>query len=443
MNLEQIRELVALQHSVERAKANRSILSFIPYVSQRFEPPEHLRPFTEALESALHGEQRLVISTPPQHAKTETVLHGLSWLMDRAAGKRNAYVSYEATRAETMSLRGQAIALEAGLVPEGTRRMWRTRNGSTMMATGIGGPLTGYAIDGVLVVDDPVKDRVTAESATYRDRTHDWFRDVAMTRIHPGASVIVIQTRWHHDDLAGRLIKDGWAFLNLPAINLDGGALWESQRPLAWLEEKRKLVGPYTWASLYQGEPRPRGGRVFEDAYTYDKLPASMRYYVGVDFAYSTKTYSDYSVAVVQGYSEGKHYILDVVRKQVDAPAFAQNLSAIKRRYPTAKFIAHVSGVEKGIVDLVKMQSGVAIRAETAREDKFTRAQPVAAAWNQGKVLVPANAPWASALVEELSNFTGIDDPHDDQVDALASSFTDFASPPPARGMGQTPILPF
>lgn len=415
-------------------RAETSLLDFVPYNSPQYDSPRHLKPFVDAIESTLSSEVRLVISSPPQHAKTETTLHGLVWTIRRRPGRRNAYVSYEAERAEAMGLRCLRLAQSAGIDADGTRRSWTSTDGSQLMSTGIGGPLTGYPVDGLLIVDDPVKNRIEAESATYRDRTDDWFRDVAMTRVHPGASVIVIQTRWHPDDLAGRLIARGWPHINLKAIGDDGLPLWPSKRPLRWLEERRKELGEYSWSSLYQGEPRSRGGRVFGDVTLCESIPkTAFRVYVGVDFAYTSKTYSDYSVAVVLADCGDRFYVLEVVRRQVQAPAFAQDLKNISVRYPGAKFISHVSGMEQGIIDLVKAQTGVTVNAIIAKADKFTRAQPVAAAWNDHRVLVPRGAPWADAFISEVASFTGVDDPHDDQVDALASAHSDKAGPLKAR----------
>lgn len=420
--------------------STESLLDFVPRVTPVFQAPLHLRRYTEAIESARQRERRIVVSTPPQHGKTETTLHALVWLLLRDPTRRNAYVTYEANRAEEMSLKAQWIADEAHLAYEGNRKIWRTRFGGGLVATGIGGPLTGYGINGLLIVDDPVKNRAEAESSTFRERTHQWFRDVAMTRVHPGASVIVVQTRWHPDDLAGRLIGAGWDCINLPAINdgtdpdrAEGEALWEAHRPKAWLESKvRPEVGEYTWSSLYQGQPRSRGGQVFRDVRFYDNAPRSgVRFSIGADFAYTSKTYSDYSVYVTLAELDGTFFVLDVYRKQVEAPVFGAAIRPEQAKHP-GKVTAFVSGTERGIVDFMKSQ-GVKIEAVTASSDKFTRAQPVAAAWNAGRILLPRSAPWLDTFVEEVTGFTGVNDRHDDQVDALAGAFHPFTGPSRTR----------
>src|SRR5690606_18685649 len=163
---------------------------------------------------------------------------------------------------------GVSLADDAKTVSE-----WRTPEGGGLLATGVGGPLTGQGITGLGIIDDPLKNRLEAESALMRDRIWEWFTDVSASRLDPGASAIVVATRWHSDDLSGRLIADGWEYVNLPAINDDGQALWPERYDLERLREIEKQVGAYTWASLYQGQPVPRGGAVFDGVTTYDALP--------------------------------------------------------------------------------------------------------------------------------------------------------------------------
>jgi hypothetical protein len=169
-----------------------------------------------------------------------------------------------------------------------------------------------------------------AESALKRERVWQFFTDVAKTRLNPSASVIVVHTRWHEDDLAGRLVKHhGWEKVNLPAVSPEGAPLWPERYTPAWLKEQREALGEYSWASLYMGEPRPRGGAVFRDVRLYDPQTTVVRSHVwrvaiGVDLAYTAKSRADYSVAVVMAADgKGTCYVLDVIRAQVEAPVFA------------------------------------------------------------------------------------------------------------------------
>jgi predicted phage terminase large subunit-like protein len=375
---------------------------------------------------------RVVLSTPPQHGKTETIKHALALKLARDPRRRNAYVTYESDRAEAISQETQWIADDIGVQWEGNRKRWVTREGGGLLATGVGGPLTGYGVDGMMVIDDPFKNREEADSGLMREKVSSWFTSTAMTRCHPTASVVLVQTRWHPDDLAGRQAAKGWEVINLPAIDSDGKALWEAKRPLEWLKAQREEIGEYDWWALYQGQPRSRGDAVFKEPRFYNRqIPDGFKLSIGVDFAYSSKTYADYSVAVVMAFDGRYHYVLDVVRRQVKADAFGGELKSLQQKY-NATAHAYIGGTEKGIVDFMKRE-GVRINDMPASQDKFTRAQAVAAAWNRGDVLIPQNAPWVAPFLSELASFTGVKDRHDDQVDALAGAFSPYAKAPAIR----------
>lgn len=417
-----------------RARArNEKLLSFFGAQSPQLDPPIHLSPIIEVFERAARGEAvRAVISTPPQHGKTLTAEHAIVWGLRRNPALRYVYCTYEAQRAWDVSMETLSLANEAGLCAIGSRRRWLTPQGGGLLATGIGGPLTGYPVDGILVIDDPVKNSGEAESSTFRERTIRWFRSTAMTRVHQNASVIVIQTRWHPDDLAGILSADGgWEVINLPAINDGddprralGEPLYPSRWPLRLLEERRKEVGDFVWASLYQGHPRPRGGHVFQDVRLADALPrASYRVGIGVDLAYTRKSMSDYSAIVVLLELGGVFFVAECIRKQVRAPEFKRILDHVMQRYPGTRPRWYCSGVELGAADLIG-----GIDARSTSQDKFLRAQPTAAAWNAGSIVVLKDAPWINEFLGEVMSFTGVNDKHDDMVDAFAAAYDSLQS---------------
>lgn len=382
---------------------------------------------------------RAVLSTPPQHGKSRSILAALIWLLQADPKKRHAYITYAQQFARDQSTIARYAAQEAGLglTVESLDR-WRTPAGGGLMFSGVGGPLTGSAVDGLMVIDDPVKNRQEAESALYRDRTYDWFTSAALTRLHPGASCVVVATRWHPEDLSGRLIEQGWKSINLEAIDADGAALWPEQRPLKWLEEQRDRLGPYDWASLYQGQPRPKGGAVFADAHYYDELPrGGYREAWGADWAYTSKSYADYSVAL-QGRVYGDAlYLTDMIRQQSEVPAFLASLKA----KGVQRVTSYMSGTEKAIEQFLARE-GVTVKRLPATGDKFARAQPFAAAWNTGKVLLPRNAPWLQPLLSEVLGFTGVQDKHDDIVDAGTGLWAELMlEPEPIRRPPSPPSI--
>jgi len=420
------------------------LMEFIPKVMPKFQAPAHLARLVDVFERAALGEPvRAVISAPPRHGKTETVLLSLCWLLRRDPSRLHAFCSYGAALSHSKSRKARQYADSAAVDIErahGTAAEWRTTAGGGLLATGVGGPLTGQGVSGVLVIDDPVKNRAEAESPTYRQRVQDWFDSVAYTRLEPGAGCVVAMTRWHQDDLAGRLLATGaWEHIRLPALTDDGEALWPERYPAASLEDIRAAVGPYAWASLYQGDPRPREGVVFRDV-RYAVAPQGLRLSYGVDLAYSARTRADWSVLVLMGERAGQYYVLDVVRRKCEAPDFARELALAAARRPGVAMRWYAAGPEAGVAQLVRSGRGpdgravrIPLVSMAPRGDKYLRAQPLAAAWNEGKVHIcldaQGNPPeWASDFVAELTEFTGTTrDMHDDQVDAAAAAFDALA----------------
>jgi predicted phage terminase large subunit-like protein len=403
-----------------------SLLEFIPRATPRFSAPAHLARIADVFERILRGEPvRVVVSMPPRHGKTETLIHAIAHLLLRRPELQIAYVSYASTFAEDKSRKAREIAMNVGvrISPLAwARKNWRTgvADGG-VWATAINGPITGQGFH-VMIIDDPVKDRAVAESSTYREAHYVWFTDTAYTRIEPTGACVVVQTRWHPDDLAGRLIRDGWECINLPAIDDDGNALWPERWPIERLLDIKDQLGEYGWSSLYQGAPRLRGGQVFHDVHYVDALPpGGLRVAIGFDLAYTAKTYADYSVAIALGEADGKYYVLDVLRAQLEMPEFRHRLERFRATWPGAVTFGWIGGTEKGAVDLLNAE-GANLEYAPAKGDKFVRAQSIAADWNAGKIILPEGALWAADLVAELADFTGVNDAHDDQIDALAAA---------------------
>lgn len=429
---------------VDRAIAKKSLLHFVPWKTPSYAQPRHLRRLIERIERALDGEaMRLVVSTPPRHGKTETLLHAIAWALWRRPDLQHAYCSYGAdiTRSKSRIALNLTKSLGVRLASENVTE-WLTPERGGLRARSVTEGLTGHAISGLGIIDDPVKGRLQAESSRMRDRLKDWCESEFLTRLEPGSSAICNMARWHPDDLAGWLIKEkGWEELCLPALGPGDVPLWPERWPLDALLVRKGEVGDFAWASLYQGRPRPRGGAVFGDAWVYDALPQRFRVALGIDMAYSKKSSSDWSVIVVMAYSEGYYYILDVVRTQAQAPAFAELVKLVAARYPTARQRWYGSGIEvEGIASFMRPKLPK-LEALPAIGDKFIRAQPCAAMWNSGRILLPEDAPWLDAFLGEVTTFTGVNDSNDDQVDALVAAFDILAQEPaqlpPGTGGGQ------
>ena len=414
------------------------LAEFIPAVTPAFDAPLHLAPLIEGFERSEREEVRLLFSVPPQHSKTTTVEHGLLRSMLRKPGSRNAYVSFSIGRGAKIGLETRWLAERLGLHVEGSRTDWRLPNGSSCLFTGVDGGLSGNPIDSLLLIDDPHKNAAEATSSVLREHVIDWYRGVLVPRLHPGASIILTSTRWNVDDLYGTLAKlPSWTAVNLPAIDSEGRALWPARRPLEFLEAQRAQMTEYEWAALWMGVPRLRGEAVFSDVHYYTEPPKEgYRVGMGVDMAYTDKTSGDYCAAVAMAAvtrADGRQvfYVLDVRRAHAPPPKFAAELRSLSAAFPGAWMLWFTSTTEQGLADFMREGSPLEARlplvGEVAKADKFVRAAPLAAAWNDGRVLVPRSATgdspeWVAPFVAELSAFTGVRDRHDDQVDAAAAA---------------------
>lgn len=212
---------------------------------------------------------------PPRHAKSTLISHWFGvWYLHLFPERRIILTSYAADYAATWGRRVRNSIVEHGevlglsLAGDTTAAdAWETEQRGGMVTAGVGGPITGRGAD-ILIVDDPIKNSEEANSATYRDKVWEWWQSTAVTRLEPGAAAIVVMTRWHEDDLAGKLLSDEdsggeWELLNLPAIaekddvigRHEGEALWPERYDLAALDNRRLAVGEYVWQSLFQQRP--------------------------------------------------------------------------------------------------------------------------------------------------------------------------------------------
>lgn len=426
-------EELELWQLYETLDGGNSLVDFVRLLSPTYTPPRHLLPLANLFSRAEREAVRACVSVPPRHGKTETILHGIAWFLLRHPDKTIVYVTYADDLAESKSRKARDLAKLAGVpIRKDATKVseWRTIHGGGLIAAGRKGQITGKGAD-IFIFDDPIKDREEAESPTIRDSVWDMFTSTAMTRVEPGGSVIVNGTRWHPDDLIGRLMgrqEVRYEYINLPALDENGNALWPDRWPREAMEERRREVGEYDWASLFMGQPRPRGGRVFDEParYVFPDVEGA-RILIGCDPAATSKNTSDYSVIAVlcaKGWGiEQVTDVIDVWRGQVEIPVLVDKLLEYQKHWQAPVAIEAVGGFKAVPQMLNRMNPAVRIIPVQTTVDKFTRALPVAAAWKDGRVRLPQRAPWLRDFLNEVLSFTGAGDKHDDQVDALAHGF--------------------
>ncbi|MEN6535489.1 MAG: hypothetical protein ABFD89_17630 [Bryobacteraceae bacterium] len=418
--------------------------------------PDWLSPIAAVFDRITKGDTvRAVISAPPQHGKTELCKAGLAQLIERRPKSRNAYISYSKERALWVGNQLRAQLAERGMVTSGAQGTWKTPEGGHMLVRGILGGTTGYPVDGVVVLDDIIADITEARSRTKRNKKIDVLKTSIITRIHPKVSVLLVATRWDPKDPSAELMELGFENVNLAAIAEQGDplgrevgeALAPKIRPIEFLLAQKKLLGDHFFGSMFQGRPRPLGGTVFHDPTFFTVLP-SEGYTVGfgVDLAYTANKRADWSIClemwrVGQNPETAKFYIVAVDRDQCEAPDFTLTLKSRSTRRQGAKMLWRGSGTEKGSASFIK-KAGVPLLWTPPPGDKFVSSMDVAAAWNDGRVLLPSTTPadyrvatfdempefakqarrWLPAFMASVGEFTGQGDEQDDDVDALGNA---------------------
>jgi predicted phage terminase large subunit-like protein len=265
-----------------------------------------------------------------------------------------------------------------------------------------------------------------------RDKVWEWYRHVVLTRLEPGARIILIMTRWHRDDLAGRILAEDsdWDVLNLPAIDEDGNALWPERYSAKELEYVKVKVGSRVWASLYQGTPLDVESKKFRREWIqwYDNLPKedfTLPRGAGVDTATSLKSASDNTALVdVCRDKNGFLYIDDVFCEKVTVSGFANHLvnQHAAKRYSMVKLEKNNAGEAfKQRIDEVSRERGVAVpvECEQTTTDKMVRAMEFQPLVENGTIRFRRGSKKVAELVEHLVNFDGKGGDTDDDVDAL------------------------
>lgn len=430
-------------------------------------PQEHHRLLLEGLERIERGEiTRLMVMMPPGAAKsTYASILFPPWFLARQQGRTVILASHTADLAEANSGKvirtvqecGPAIGLSA-LSESG--KYWRASNGGEVKAAGVGGPITGRRAD-LAIIDDPVKSAEDAQSFRYREKAWAWFQADLSTRLKAGrkgeapARIVLIMTRWHEDDLAGRLLQtegERWQKVKLEAQNTHvddplgrqiGDYLWSGDPDYdygALLAEAKatyeRTGGMRVWESLYQQNPRPGEGALFKTA-LMQVIPASLpgKSVRAWDLAATAQLGTrdpDWTVGVrMTRIAEGKFIIDDVVRlrgapDEVEATIMA-TASRDGRGVPIRLPQDPGQAGKAQMLYLTRRLAGYSVQSQVASGDKSTRAAPLAAQVNVGNVAL-TQAAWNRALLDEFSMFPS--GAHDDQVDAAADAFAMLATTP-------------
>lgn len=399
-----------------------------------------------------HG--RLMVFMPPGSAKsTYASVVFPTWAMGRKPGFKVIAASYGSDLARKLGRRCRSIVKQrgyAGLFGAGISAEssaadeWALTNGSEYMAGGILSGITGNRAN-LVIIDDPVKGRQEADSETTRKRTIEAYQDDLMTRLIPGGSVVLIQTRWNEGDLAGSILPEGYDGASGPILCRDG-QVWEVICLQARAERDDDPLGrqvgeflwpewfdrdhwrqfervPRTWASLFQQRPAPDDGDIFKREWvqTYETLPGGCRMYGGSDYAVSDD--GDWTVHVVGATDrDGNLYIHDLWRGRGEPDKWVEPLLDLVEAHGPVGWAEEAGQINKSVGPFLRrrMQERRVFFnrvQEASTVDKVARARSFQGQMASGKVFFRAGTEWLADLMSELMVFPN--GRYDDQVDAI------------------------
>lgn len=313
-------------------------------------------------------------------------------------------------------------------------------------SAGVGGGITGMGAD-IAIIDDPVKDAKEANSQTVRDSVWDWYTSTFYTRLSPKSGILLGMTRWHEDDLAGRLLiemqngGDQWRVVSFPAIaeqdeenRKEGDALHPERYDSTHLSKIKKAVGTQTWNALYQQRPSSKGGDIIKGKWfkRYDQLPRMQRVIIAGDTAQKVKQHNDYSVFIVAGIGvDGGVYLIDLIRGKWEAPELEQKLKDIWHKYKQSHRVQAVYIEDKssgtGLIQNIQRSQMIPIKGVQVDADKYTRVLGIQGFIESRYVHLPNDADWVADFIDECEKFTATDShKHDDQVDTLVHVLTEL-----------------
>jgi predicted phage terminase large subunit-like protein len=454
---------------------------FIKRANPKYQFYKHAEVLIEVLQRVADGNiKRLMIFMPPRHSKSETVSRLFSaYFLYRYPDRWVALASYAAELAHSLSRNAREnYSRVAGEFDSETHAVkhWETGYGGGLWAAGVGGPATGKGWH-LACIDDPLKNNEEAMSEAIRERNQDWYNSTFYTREEPcspedsNGALVVVQTRWHEDDLAGWLLeqeklaeddedRERWHIVNLPALAEEepqefpesctvepdwrepGEALCPERRPLEKLKKIARRIGDYFFEALFQQRPSAKEGEFFKmgKLETVETAPANLRKCRAWDLA-ASKGAGAYTAGVEIGVDDatGIYYVLDVVRDQWSADEVRIQIKStaiadgkkVSIHLPQDPGQAGKAQAEQ----LVRFLAPYNVIAEPVTGSKETRAFGFAAQWNAGNVKL-VKGDWNKAFKEEYRQFPR--GKYKDQVDSGSDAFNELAD-----RRGEFKVTPF
>lgn len=386
----------------------------------------------------------LILSMPPQHGKSMTITETLpSWYLGKNVNDRVIEISYSEDFAQLFGRKNKqkieqfgksVFNIELAKSPNSNTEFELSNNVGSMISRGVMSGVTGRPCN-LMIIDDPIKNRLEADSQTYRDRIKGEWNDSFKTRLYAGAKVILIQTRWHEDDLAGYIIQNekNVEVINLPCEAEDNDPLGRNKgealapeigKDTHWKDEFKQgyitQEGQRTWLALFQGRPTAQEGNLIKRSwwqyYKKEELPELPLVCMSVDATFKDNPDNDFVAIQVWGKSGINYYLIDRIKEKLDFPKTILAIERMHKRYPQIKhiFIEDKANGSAIISTLQKTMLGIIpVKPEGG---KIARANAVSYIIEGGNVYLPSEAEWVEEFVDEWSKFPNSE--HDDEVDA-------------------------
>ena len=453
---QKIAELERLVEQVKdieyKEKARTSLVGYAKFQMENYLSPPHIKLLASKLEAVERGDiRRLAIFMPPRHGKSILTSEFFpAWYMGRNPDKYIICSTYaqdladdfgRKVRNQLQDKRYTDIFPDAELSTDSSSmRRFNTTKGGVYYAVGAGSAITGRGAH-LLLIDDPIKGREAADSAAMRKNLLDWYRATAYTRLMPNGSVVLIQTRWHEDDLAGWILKEtgheGWDVVEFPAIlneraatMLDlkeGEPLWEESYPLPRLQEIKKTIGTREWSSLYAQKPSVEEGNIIKrwwwKPWTRENPPEMDYILQSWDTAYTVTETSDYSACTTWGVFSGEGgynlFLIDSFREKLTFPELKNQAVHLYNEHQPDLVLVEAKASGWSLVQEL-MRTGIPITPFNPKKmDKLARVHSVAPLFEGGRIWFP-DTDASADVMNQFAMFPNTK--HDDLVDSTTQA---------------------
>lgn len=437
---------------IRKELAKVSYIDYVVYTHEgRYKKAPHTEFIADIIQQAIDKKKRMrageiptenqyiALNMPPRHSKSMTITESLpSYYLGHFQEDRIIEISYNDTFARKFGKKNKEKVRHYGkdlfdieiAKDSSAHDEWSLNNNiGGMISRGVLSGITGQGAD-LMIIDDPIKNREEADSETHREKIWDEWIDSFSSRLHPGAIVILILTRWHEDDLQGRLLNPeygkplNWQVYNFPleAEENDilgrepGEPLWPERYGKSFIEERKRY--PSSFNSLYQGRPTAQEGNMVKRQWwkKYDTLPHLPRIIISVDATFKDSDSSDFVSIQAWGKSGVNAYLLDRVKRRMDFPTTLTEIKAMKERFPKASGI-YIEDKANGSAIISMLRSKMpGIIPVNPKGSKIARVSAVSDYILAGNVWLPKNEPWTTEYIDEWSAFPR--GKNDDDVDS-------------------------